>query len=196
MAALLVVTAAVAGVAAYGELAAHRTVPPDAVTGSVYDLVVPGLGGSDVPLGAWAGQVALVVNVASECGLATQYPDIQALHQRHAARGFVVLAFPSGDFGNQEHASAAEIRQACELRGVTFPVFGRTGVRPGEGQSPVFTLLAETGSVPRWNFAKYVIGRDGRPRAFFGSFVSPTDPALVAAIEDALAEPLPASASR
>lgn len=193
LAAGLAALAAVAAGAIYWELTAVRPVAPGLVSGSVYELTVDDLGGHRAPLRAYAGQVALVVNVASECGLATQYPDIQALYQRYGSRGFVVLAFPSSDFGNQEHASPDAIRQACDLRGVTFPVFAPSGIRPGDAQSPVYALLGETGSLPRWNFAKYVLGRDGRPRAFFGSFVSPTDPALVTAIERALAEPVSAS---
>lgn len=193
LAAAVVVLATVATGAAYRELAAVRAVAPGVVSASVYSLTVNDLGGQRAPLRAYAGQVALVVNVASECGLATQYPDIQALYERYASRGFVVLAFPSGDFGNQEHTSPDAIREACDLRGVTFPVFARSGVRPGDGQSPVYALLGETGSLPRWNFAKYVLGRDGRPRAFFGSFVSPADPALVTAIERALSEPVSAA---
>ncbi len=156
---------------------------------SVYDLAVAGLDGRPVHLDAYRGQVALVVNVASECGLATQYPDIERLYQRHRQRGFVVLAFPSNDFGWQEPGTSEDIRRTCDIRGITFPVFARTGVRSREGQSPVYALLTSAGPRPQWNFAKFLIGRDGMPRAFFGSLVQPGHASVESAIEAALAEP-------
>jgi glutathione peroxidase len=160
-------------------------------TESVYDLTVQDLSGRAAPLAAYSGHVSLIVNVASECTLAAQYPGIEALFQRYHDRGFVVLAFPSNDFGGQEPGSAGDIRRACDLRGVTFPVFARTRVRAGARRSPVYDRLASTGHQPRWNFAKYLVGRDGRPRAFFGSLVHPDAPRLRAAIEAALDEPMP-----
>ncbi|MDP1568734.1 MAG: glutathione peroxidase [Vicinamibacterales bacterium] len=173
----------------YQPLAGIVALAPESVPGSVYDLTVEDLGGHAVALDAYAGHVALVVNVASECSLATQYPGIEALYQRYRARGFVVLGFPSNDFGGQEPGTSHDIRRFCHLRGVTFPVFARTGVRPQDGQSPVYALLTATGPHPAWNFAKYLVGRDGRPRAYFGSFVAPHDGTLASAIESALSAP-------
>ena len=161
---------------------------------SLFDFTAPDLDGHDVPLSRYRGQVALVVNVASECGLAGQYPGLDALHQRYRDRGFVVLAFPSNDFW-QEPNDDSGIRQVCDLRGVTFPVFSKSHVR-GPDQSPVYRFLATAGEAPLWNFAKYLVGRDGRPRAFFGSLVSPDSPELVGAIERALAESVALEAGR
>lgn len=165
-----------------------------AATPSLYDFTVPDLDGEAVPLSTWRGQVALVVNVASECGLAFQYPELDALYQRYRGRGFVVLAFPSNDFW-QEPNDDAGIRQVCDTRGVSFPVFSKSHVR-GPDQSPVYRFLGSTGEAPLWNFAKYLIGRDGRPRGFFGSLVSPDSPELLAAIERALAESVALEAGR
>jgi glutathione peroxidase len=153
---------------------------------SLYDYTVPGLDGRDAPLAVYRGQVALVVNVASECGLAGQYPGLDALYKRHRERGFVILAFPSNDFWQEPNADA-EIQKVCDARGVTFPVFARSHVR-GAAQSPVYAFLGATGQTPLWNFAKFLVGRDGRPRAFFGSLVTPDSADLHGAIERALAE--------
>jgi glutathione peroxidase len=153
---------------------------------SLYDYTVQDLDGHDAPLAAYRGRVALVVNVASECSLAVQYPGLDALYQRYRDRGFVILAFPSNDFWQEPNADA-EIQQVCDARGVTFPVFASSHVR-GSSRSPVYAFLGATGEAPLWNFAKFLVGRDGRPRAFFGSLVTPDHPQLLGAIERALAE--------
>jgi glutathione peroxidase len=152
---------------------------------SLYDLTTRTPDGRLTPLGAYRGQVALVVNVASECGLAFQYPGLEALYKRYRDRGFVILAFPSNDFW-QEPNDDAGIQKVCRARGVTFPVFGKGHIR-GDDRSAVYTFLSSTGEAPAWNFAKYLVGRDGRVRAFFGSLVSPDDSQLIHAIEQALA---------
>jgi glutathione peroxidase len=161
--------------------------PPVRGHASLYDLTVSDLDGHAVPLATYQGQVVLVVNVASECSLAVQYPGLDALYRRYKDRGFVVLAFPSNDFWQEPHADA-EIQQVCDARGVSFPVFAKSHVR-GAARSPVYAFLSSTGETPLWNFAKYLVGRDGRARAFFGSLVSPDSPTLAGAIERALAEP-------
>ena len=153
---------------------------------SLYDYTVPDLDGHQAPLAAYRGQVALVVNVASECSLAVQYPGLDALYQRYRDQGFVILAFPSNDFWQEPNADT-DIQKVCDTRGVTFPVFAKSHVR-GAGQSPVYTFLTATGETPLWNFAKFLVGRDGRPRAFFGSLVTPESPELLAAVQRALAE--------
>jgi glutathione peroxidase len=156
---------------------------------SLYDIEVATLEGQSVSLGDWRGQVTLVVNTASQCGLTPQYAGLQRLHERFGDRGFAVLGFPSGDFMGQEFDTAGEIRDFCTTRfGVGFPLFARSGVKPGEGQSPVFEYLGtETGQLPAWNFGKYLVGRDGRPIAFFGSRTDPEDASVIEAIEAALA---------
>lgn len=191
--ALGLVSAILAGGAAW-RLSAVTPAAMVASTTSLYDFTVDDLGGHPVALAEYRGQVTLVVNVASECGLAFQYPELDTLYQRYRSRGFVVLAFPSNDFW-QEPNDEAGIQQVCHARGVTFPVFARSHVR-GPEQSPVYRFLATSGETPLWNFAKYLIGRDGRTRAFFGSLVSPDSPELAAAIDRALAESASMGASR
>jgi glutathione peroxidase len=110
---------------------------------SFYDLTAPARDGRVTPLAAYRGQVALVVNVASECGLAFQYPGLDALYKRYRDRSFVILAFPSNDFW-QEPNDDAGIQRVCDARGVTFPVFGKGHIRGGE-QSAVYAFLSSTG---------------------------------------------------
>lgn len=172
--------------AAVWRLAARSATIDARPSRSLFDFSVRDLAGRDVSLDAYRGQVTLIVNVASECGLAGQYPELDALYQRYQPRGFAVLAFPSNDFW-QEPLDEGGIRQLCETRGVSYPVFARVHIRGAE-QSPVYRFLTATGEAPMWNFAKYLVGRDGRPRAFFGSLVAPDSPDLAAAIERALAE--------
>ena len=160
---------------------------------SLYDYTVPDLDGHQAPLAVYRGQVALVVNVASECSLAVQYPGLDALYQQYRDQGFVILAFPSNDFWQEPNADA-DIQKVCDTRGVTFPVFAKSHVR-GAGQSPVYAFLTATGETPLWNFAKFLVGRDGRPRAFFGSLVTPESPELLAAVQRALAESAVADAN-
>jgi len=184
----IAVAAAVAGLA--GAFAWRLSVVASVATptaASFYDLTATSADGRVTPLGAYRGQVALVVNIASECGLAFQYPGLETLYREYRDRGFVILAFPSNDFW-QEPNDDAGIQQVCGVRGVTFPVFGKGHIR-GDEQSPVYAYLASTGEAPAWNFAKYLVGRDGRVRAFFGSLVSPDDEKLIGGIEEALGEP-------
>jgi len=179
------------GFAALGALATWRlsVVEPFTTTASgasLYDFTVPDLDGHDAPLAAYRGQVALVVNVASECGLATQYPGLDRLYHRYKDEGFIILAFPSDDFWQEPNADA-DLQKVCDARGVTFPVFARSHVR-GASRSPVYAFLGGSGQGPSWNFAKFLVGRDGRPRAFFGSLVTPESPELHEAVQRALAE--------
>jgi glutathione peroxidase len=134
-----------------------------------------------------AGQVLLVVNTASLCGYTPQYRGLEALHQRHAARGFSVLGFPSNDFGSQEPGSNRDIAAFCENTfGVRFPMFAKTRVTAAAGRerNALFAELAErTGQSPRWNFHKYLISRSGREVRSFASDVDPQNPALVAELQ-------------
>jgi glutathione peroxidase len=133
------------------------------------------------------GKVLLVVNTASYCGFTPQYEGLEKLHARYAARGFSVLGFPSGDFGNQEKASNREIAEFCfDTYGVKFPMFAKSSVR-GEAANPLFTALAgATGQPPKWNFHKYLIDRDGRVVMSFPSQVEPLDRRVTREIESAL----------
>ncbi len=139
------------------------------------------------PLCQYAGKVLLVVNTASFCGFTPQYEGLEALHARYAARGLVVLGFPSNDF-NQEATDARKIAELCfNSYGVKFPMFAPSAVK-GPAANPVFAQLTQaTGKAPNWNFNKYLVGRDGVARAHYGSGTAPGDAALTAAIEKALA---------
>ena len=134
----------------------------------------------------FSGKVLLVVNTASYCGFTSQFEGLEALNARYAPRGLVVLGFPSNDF-KQEDADARKTAAVCfNTYGVKFPMFTETKVRGGDAH-PLFAELARaTGQAPSWNFNKYLVGRDGRPIAHFGSMTSPDSRAMLKAIEAAL----------
>ncbi len=146
--------------------------------------------GSDTTLGAFAGKVLLVVNVASQCGLTPQYSGLQRLYDTYRDRGLVVLGFPANEFGAQEAGSNAEIAQFCETRfGVTFPMFEKIVVK-GAARHPLYDALIAaqpTGEI-QWNFEKFVVGRNGDVVARFAPTVAPVDPKLVSTIEAELAK--------
>ena len=136
----------------------------------------------------YAGKVVLVVNTASKCGYTPQYEGLEALNARYAAKGLVVLGFPSNDFGQQEPGDGKQIADFCfNTYGVKFPMFSKTVVK-GKDANPLFVALTQaTGKAPGWNFHKYLIGRKGAPLASYSSDVAPTSPSLVSAVEKALA---------
>lgn len=138
----------------------------------------------------YGGDVLLVVNTASKCGYTPQFEALEALHAKYRGKGFAVLGFPSGDFKAQEFEDEKEIQAFCTLTyGVKFPMFEKVHV-VGAEVTPLYRDLATAaGEAPRWNFHKYLIGRDGRLVASYGSKVTPDDPQVVAAIEKALATP-------
>jgi glutathione peroxidase len=157
--------------------------------GSLYDLNVTTLAGQPADLAAYRGRVTLVVNVASRCGYTPQYAGLEKLHRELAPKGFAVLGFPSNDFGGQEPGAPDEIRQFCKLTyDVTFPMFSKVVTKSDPGQSPVYSFLGESGTLPQWNFSKYVVDKNGKVVAFFPSRVEPDSPELRAAIEKALAQ--------
>ena len=135
----------------------------------------------------YAGKVLLVVNTASYCGFTSQFEGLQALNAKYAARGLVVLGFPSNDF-KQEDADAKKTADVCfSTYGVKFPMFMSIPVR-GTDAHPLFAQLAQaTGQAPSWNFNKYLVDRSGKAIAHFGSTTGPTSGSLVAATEKALA---------
>ena len=136
----------------------------------------------------YAGKVLVVVNTASFCGFTPQYAGLEALHAKYKERGLVVLGFPSNDF-SQEGGSNKEIADFCENTfGVKFPMFTKTAVT-GKNAHPLFKQLAsQTGSAPRWNFYKYVVGRDGQVAGNYGSTTGPQDARFVRQIEQLLAK--------
>lgn len=156
---------------------------------TLHDFKATSIDGEEVDLASYAGTVVLVVNTASQCGLTPQYSGLQRLHDEYAARGFAVLGFPCNQFAGQEPGDEAEIAAFCDRTfGVTFPMFSKIDVS-GEDAHPLYRWLqGEHDGLPvrevRWNFAKYLVGRDGRVVAFF----APTDEpeTLTDAIEGAL----------
>jgi glutathione peroxidase len=158
-------------------------------SGSFYDLKVTTLAGQPADLAAYRGKVTLVVNVASQCGYTPQYAGLETLYLDMAPKGFVILGFPSNDFGGQEPGTAEEIQQFCKRTyDVTFPMFAKVVTKAGPGQSLVYAILGESGSLPQWNFGKYVLDKNGKVIVFFPSRVAPDAPELRAAIEKALAQ--------
>ena len=155
---------------------------------SFYDLKTQTLAGQPADLAAYRGKVTLVVNTASECGYTPQYEGLEKLHREMSAKGFSVLGFPSNDFGAQEPGTAQDIAEFCRKNyGVTFPMFAKLVTRPGPNQSPIYTFLGSSGNLPSWNFAKYLIGKDGAVVGFFPSAVTPESTELRGAIAKALA---------
>ena len=153
---------------------------------SLHDFSVATLDGQTQSLSAYEGKVALVVNTASECGYTPQYAGLETLWKEYQAKGLVVLGFPSNDFGAQEPGSEAEIATFCKKNyGVTFPMFSKVKTK-GAGQAPVYKFLTSKHGEPRWNFHKYLVGKDGQVLAAFPSSVAPDDKKLRAAIDAAL----------
>jgi glutathione peroxidase len=140
-----------------------------------------------LPLCPFAGKVLLVVNTASYCGFTGQFEGLEALNARYARRGLVVIGVPSNDF-RQEDADARKTATVCfNTYGVKFPMAAETRVRGAQAHALFAELARATGQAPAWNFNKYLVGRDGRAIAHFGSGVAPNDARLVSAIETALA---------
>lgn len=137
----------------------------------------------------YAGKVALVVNTASYCGFTHQYEGLEALQAKYSPTGLVVLGFPSNDFGKQEPGSSKEIADFCyNTYGVKFPMFSKSAV-VGANANPLHVALAKaTGKMPKWNFHKYLIDRNGKIVGSYSSWTAPNDKTLVADIEKALAE--------
>jgi glutathione peroxidase len=158
---------------------------------NVYSTPIRTLEGETTNLDRYAGEVTLLVNVASYCGNTPQYTGLETLNARFKDRGFTVLGFPSNDFGQQEPGTPAEIREFCSSKyKVTFPLFEKVQTKKGDGQSSLYSKLGEaSGKLPSWNFAKYLVGRDGRVIQYFDPKTQPDDPKLIAAVEQALATP-------
>jgi glutathione peroxidase len=152
---------------------------------TVTDITVRDASGDERRLGDWAGQVLLIVNVASRCGFTRQYAGLQALQAAYGSQGFSVLAFPCNDFGAQEPGTLEEIKQFCSTTyGVTFPVLDK--VKMAEAPYTTLTQVEPAGAVA-WNFEKFLVGKDGTVIARFKSGVEPDSAELKGAIEAALA---------
>jgi len=156
---------------------------------TAYAFMFKGLDGSKILLSSYAGHPILVVNTASLCGYTPQYTGLQALWTRYRDKGLMVLGVPSNDFGGQEPGGAGDIvKTAHDEYHVTFPLAEKATVK-GHDAHPFYkwAALERPLEAPRWNFHKYLIGRDGQLKAAFTSAVEPTDPSVIAAIENELA---------
>jgi len=147
--------------------------------------------GESTDLSQYAGSVILMVNVASKCGNTPQYEGLQALYEKYREKGFVILAFPANNFLGQEPGTNDEIKTFCSTNyGVTFPLFAKISVK-GKDQHPLYQYLTdkeshEFGGPIKWNFEKFLIGRDGRIKYRFSPKTKPSDAKVVAAIEKEL----------
>jgi glutathione peroxidase len=179
---------------------------------ALYDIPVAKIDGASATLREHAGEVLLIVNVASKCGLTPQYAGLEALQEKYAARKFAVLGFPANDFGAQEPGTNAEIQQFCTTNfGVQFPMYSKIGVT-GPQKHPLYRLLTE--AIPDtedrsrmeaglrgykmeptakpevlWNFEKFLVSRQGKVVRRFAPDTAPDAPQLIAAIESELAKP-------
>jgi glutathione peroxidase len=155
---------------------------------TAYAFTFKGLDGNEILLSGFAGRPILVVNTASLCGYTPQYTGLQTLWMRYRDKGLAVLGVPSNDFGSQEPGGASEIvKIAHEEYHVTFPLTEKATVK-GRDAHPFYkwAAIARPLDAPRWNFHKYLIGRDGHLKASFPSAVEPGDPRVIAAIEKEL----------
>jgi len=158
---------------------------------TVLDVPVKNIDGKDTSLKEYKGKVMLVVNVASKCGYTKQYTGLEAIQQQYKAKGFTVVGFPCNQFGGQEPGTNEEIKQFCSSKfNVTFPLFDKIEVN-GANRHPLYMMLAGKDSpFPgdiKWNFNKFLIGKDGKILKRFDSKVTPESPEMTAAIEAALA---------
>lgn len=165
-----------------------------AIPNSPLDFTLDDIEGNAVALDQYRGRVALIVNVASQCGLTPQYAALQKLYTELQERGLVVLGIPANEFGRQEPGTNAEIQTFCSTRyGVTFPMFAKIVVE-GEGQHPLYRFLTDKETNPQyggeieWNFAKFLVNRKGEIAGRIPANVDPTTPEVLAQLETLLAE--------
>lgn len=169
--------------------ASRPTEPPPVLKFTVKDI-----DGRSVNLSRYQGKVIMIVNVASRCGNTPQYASLEKLYETYGKKGFVVLGFPSNDFGAQEPGSDSEIKQFCTSKyHVEFPMFSKIDVK-GKNIAPLYDFLTSKKTNPRfsgdieWNFAKFLISRKGQVVARFAAGKDPLQPEVVSAIESELKE--------
>lgn len=157
---------------------------------TAYAFSFPGLAGGDIRLSEFAGRPILIVNTASLCGFTPQYGGLQELWTEFGDRGLMIIGVPSNDFGSQEPGGASEISETAHHQyGVTFPIAAKAVV-VGPNAHPFYKWAAEARpkEVPRWNFHKYLVGRDGYIAEVFASAVDPADTRIKTAVARALAD--------
>ena len=155
-----------------------------------YDFDFNDLDGSTLNLSEYKNKVIVVINVASQCGFTNQYEDMQKIWEKYQARGVIMLGIPSNDFGNQEPGSSKEIKNFCEAKfGISFPMTEKVSVK-GESAHPFYKWAKENhgkSAVPKWNFHKIIIGKNGKIVDTFASITNPSSKKFVnEALEKAL----------
>ena len=160
---------------------------------SIYDFTMKDIDGKDVKLEQYKGKAILIVNVASKCGFTPQYEGLEKIYSRYKDKGFVILGFPANNFMGQEPGTNEEIKQFCSLNyNVTFPMFSKISVK-GKDIAPLYKYLTEKETNPEfsgkisWNFNKFLVDRDGKIVARFGSRAKPESEEVIQAIEKVLA---------
>ena len=170
--------------------AQNPTLDSSATKKSFYDFKMKNIDGKEVSLGDYKGKVLLVVNVASFCGNTPQYEALEKLYKENKDKGFEVLGFPANEFGQQEPGSDTEIKQFCTSKyDVTFPMFSKIVVK-GDGINPLYTWLianADRHEDIEWNFAKFLIGKDGKVIKRYSPKTQPDSADVTGAITEALA---------
>ena len=156
--------------------------------GSFYDFEITSISGDNIKLSDYKNKVVLLVNTASQCGFTPQYAGLQKIYDRYKEDNFIVLGVPSNDF-NQELSKESDVKKFCEIRfGVNFPMTSIQKIR-GEAAHPLYKWIAGNVSVigqPRWNFHKFLIGKDGKIINWFSSMTSPTSEGFINQVEDAI----------
>ncbi|BCW88683.1 Hydroperoxy fatty acid reductase gpx1 [Alphaproteobacteria bacterium SO-S41] len=153
---------------------------------SIYDFTLETLQGKPLPLKQFEGRPIIIVNTASKCGFTPQYKGLQAVWTERKEDGLVIIGIPSNDFGKQEPGGAGEIAEFCEINyGVDFPIAAKTPVS-GRDAHPIIKFLGGEGgflSKPRWNFYKYLVGRDGHLSTWFSSLTKPESASFKRAVD-------------
>lgn len=153
---------------------------------SVYDYSMKTIDGQPAPLANYKGKVVMFVNVASYCGYTKQYTGLEALYRKYKDQGFVIVGVPANNFGGQEPDSDEQIKTFCSRKyDVTFPLLSKVSVK-GSDITPLYTYLTKTGGDVKWNFTKFLVGKDGQVIQRFEPAVAPESPELVQAVEAAL----------
>jgi glutathione peroxidase len=164
---------------------------PTTTASSIYDFTLPSIDGPPMPLANFKGKIALLVNVASQCGLTPQYTGLEALYEKYKAQGFVILGFPANNFGAQEPGTNEEIKAFCSTKyTVTFPMYAKVSVK-GADQTPLYQYLTQQANTShvgdiQWNFTKFLVDREGRVVQRFEPGVTPDSLEMISAIEKLL----------
>ena len=158
-------------------------------TETFFDLNVNSISGDELNLSKLKGKTILLVNVASNCGFTKQYDDLQNLHESYKNKGLVVIGMPSNQFGGQEPGSENEIKKFCETNfNITFQMKSKYDVK-GDNAHPIYIWAKETfgkSTVPKWNFHKILINKEGKVEDTFASFTNPMSKKIINKLEEIL----------